>query len=98
MANKTAEPLLLRAGDKAELERLTRASTAPAAAAQRARIVLLAAEGTANYLIAERVGVTRPTVNLWRARYRERGLAGLVDENRPDRPAASIGLRSSPPR
>ena len=34
--------------------------------AQRARIVLLAAEGVANYEIAERVGVTRPTVNLWR--------------------------------
>src|SRR4051812_50214082 len=77
MPNKTAERLLLRPGDQAELERLTRSSTAPAAAAQRARIVLLAAEGGANYVIAERVGVTRPTVNLWRARYGEAGNAGL---------------------
>ena len=86
MANKTAEALVLRAGDKVELERLTRSSTVPASAAQRARIVLLASEGVANYVIAERVGVTRPTVNLWRSRYAERGLAGLAGEKRPGRP------------
>jgi len=68
------------------LERLTRSNTVSAAAAQRARIVLLAADGVANYVIAERVGVTRPTVNLWRSRYAERGLAGLVDIKRPGRP------------
>jgi transposase len=86
VANKTALPLPLREGDRAELERLTRASTVPAAMARRARIVLLAADGVANYAIAERVGVTRPTVNLWRSRYAERGLAGLVEEQRPGRP------------
>ena len=86
MANKTAEPLLLREGDQAELERLTRSSTVPAAMAQRARIVLLAAEVWRTIAIAERVGVTRPTVNLWRARYAERGLAGLAEEQRPGRP------------
>lgn len=84
--NKTAERLLLCPGDQAELERLTRSSTVPAAAAQRARIVLLAAEGVANYVIAERVGVTRPTVNLWRTRYAAGGMAGLVGQKRPGRP------------
>src|SRR4051812_49891373 len=83
MPNKTAERLLLRPGDQAELERLTRSSTAPAAAAQRARIVLLAAEGVANYVIAERVGVTRPTVNLWRSRHAEGGVAGPGGGPRP---------------
>ena len=102
MANKTAEPLLLRTGDRAELERLTRSSTVAAAMAQRARIVLLAAEGVANYVIAERVGVTRPTVNLWRSRYVENGLAGLVDVKRPGRPrqvdrAAIIAATLTPP-
>ena len=53
--------------------------------AQRARVVLLASDGMANYEIADRVGVSRPTVNLWRARYGERGLAGLSDEKRPGR-------------
>jgi transposase len=102
VANKTAEPLLLWAGDKTELERLTRSSTVSAAAAQRARIVLLAAEGVANYAIAERVGVTRPTVNLWRSRYAEKGVAGLVDEKRPGRPrqvdrTAIIAATLTPP-
>ena|SRR5665648_49483 len=86
MANRTAARLVLRDGDRAELERRVRSSTVPAAVAQRARIVLLAAEGEANYVIAERVGVSRPTVNVWRARYGDHGLAGLADEARPGRP------------
>lgn len=86
MANKTAARLVLRDGDRARLEKLTRSATGAAAAAQRARIVLLAADGEANYVIAERVGVSRPTVNLWRARYAEQGMAGLADEARPGRP------------
>jgi transposase len=47
---------------------------------------LLAAEGSANYEIAERVGVTRPTVNLWRRRYAEQGMAGLDGVRPPGRP------------
>ena len=53
--------LLLHAGDQTELERLTRSSTVPAAAAQRARIVLLAADRGADYMIAGAgPGMTRP--------------------------------------
>jgi transposase len=37
-------------------------------------------------VIAERVGVSRPTVNLWRDRYATAGLAGLADEPRSGRP------------
>ena len=66
--------------------RLTRSSSVRAGLAQRARIVLLAAEGVANMQIAERVGVARPTVNAWRSRYARRGLAGLDDEARSGRP------------
>ena len=70
--------------------------------AQRARIVLLAADGVANYEIAERVGVTRPTVNRWRDRYAEPGMAGLAGEQRPGRPrrvdrAAIIAATLTPP-
>ena len=75
MPNKTAVALGLWDGDRSRLEALLRSTTVAAGVAQRARIVLLAAEGVANYEIAERVGVTRPTVNLWRNRYAEKGLA-----------------------
>lgn len=54
--------------------------------AQRARIVLLAAEGVANSVIAERVGVSRPTVIGWRERYEGGGIDGLHDEARSGRP------------
>ena len=89
MAGRTADALLLRAGDRLELERLTRSSTAPAAMAARARIVLLAAEATPNHEIAEKVGVSRPTVNKWRSRYAERGRDGLSDDPRPG-PARTV--------
>src|SRR5215212_7180064 len=83
---RRAVPLLLREDDEAELVRLTRASSGRAGLTARARIVLLAAEGTSNVTIAELVGVSRPTVDLWRNRYRDKGLAGLADEDRPGRP------------
>ena len=54
--------------------------------AQRARIVLLAADGESNTAIAEKVGVSRPTVIGWRERYAASGLAGLEDEPRSGRP------------
>jgi transposase len=84
--NRPAAALALRAGDREELERLTRSSSVRAGLAQRARIVLLAAEGIPNTRIAELVGVSRPTVLGWRARYAARGLVGLDDEARSGRP------------
>jgi transposase len=69
-----------------ELERLVRSSSVRAGLAQRARIVLLAADGQSNTAIAELVGVSRPTVIGWRARYAAGGLAGLDDQQRPGRP------------
>jgi transposase len=47
--------------------------------------VLLAADGVPNYEIAELVGFSRPTVNVWRARYAAEGIAGLTDRARPGR-------------
>jgi len=86
MANRPAPPLGLREGDRAELLRLTRSSSVRAGLAQRARIVLLAADGASNTAIADRVGVSRPTVIGWRERYAASGLAGLADEPRSGRP------------
>ena len=85
MAGATAEPLLLRENDRDKLVGLTRSSSVGAGLAARARIVLLAADGTPNVEIARLVGVSRPTVNAWRARHAERGLAGLAEEKRSGR-------------
>ena len=86
MANRPAPALGLRDGDHQELLRLTRSSSVRTGLAQRARIVLLSAEGMANTAIAETVGVSRPMVISWRDRYSSSGLAGLDDEPRSGRP------------
>jgi transposase len=78
--------LTLRNGDRETLVSLTRSSTVAAGLAQRARIVLLAADGVSNTEIASRTGVSRPTVISWRGRYEESGLEGLADRPRSGRP------------
>ena len=82
-----AAALVLRPGDEAKLTALTRSSTVEAGLAQRARIVLLAAEGVPNTEIGRRVGVSRPTVIGWRNRYESGGIAALGDLKRSGRPA-----------
>jgi transposase len=86
MAGATAAPLRLGEGDREELTRLVRSSTAEARLVQRARIVLLAAEGVSNAAIAEQVGVDADTVTKWRGRYQRGGVAGLGDAARSGRP------------
>jgi transposase len=44
---------------------------------QRARIVLLAADGVASRAIGRAVGSTTGTASKWRVRYAEKRLAGL---------------------
>ena len=56
MANRPAPALGLREGDREELARLTRSSSVRAGLAQRARIVLLAADGVSNTAIAAGCG------------------------------------------
>ncbi|MGE5288566.1 MAG: IS630 family transposase [Micromonosporaceae bacterium] len=76
----------LSEADRAELERRARCYTAPHAAVVRARIVLLAADGTENIAIAARLGVHVGVVSRWRRRFAEEGLEGLGDRKRTGRP------------
>lgn len=90
MPNRPAAPLVLREGDHPRLTAMTRSPTVRAGLAQRARILLLAAEGLSNTEIADKVGVSRPTVLVWRQRYVDGGIDGLSDLARPGRqPEAS---------
>src|SRR5262249_50000795 len=77
-------------GDRARLERMARDRAAPARVAERARIVLLSADGLTGPQIAERVGCTEPTVGKWRSQYAEAGLAGLADAPRPGGPKTGL--------
>lgn len=50
---------------------------------KRARIVLLAADGRSTRSIAKEVGVQPRIVSLWRHRFADQGLEGLLDRPRP---------------
>jgi transposase len=73
--------------DRAELSRWLRAPSMPAGLAQRARIVLLAADGAGTNEIVTRTGVSKPTVIAWKKRYAAEGIGGLEDRPKPGRPA-----------
>ena len=78
-----AAPLGLRDGDRERLTVWTRSSTVQAGLAQRARIVLLAADGVAEHRRSrERVGVSPADGDHVARRYEAGGLAGLQDEPR----------------
>ncbi len=92
-------PLELSEDERAQLGRWTRRRHTAAGLAQRARMVLLAAEGLSNREVAARLGcsdatvgkwrarfLSDATVGKWRARFLEHRLAGLVDEPRSGRP------------
>ncbi len=80
----------LNARDRALLERWVRASTMPQRTVTRSRIVLLLGEGLSGREVARRVGVSRHTVDLWRARYMGEGCDALTRDRpgRGRRPAA----------
>lgn len=76
----------LAEAERGELEARTRRQKSSQADAVRAEIVLLAASGMPNLVIARRLGITRVTVAMWRQRFATRRLDGLTDEPRPGTP------------
>jgi transposase len=76
----------LTAEERAQLERWARRRKSAQGLATRCRIVLACAEGQTNTGVAERLGVSRPTVTRWRNRFAKDRLDGLFDEPRPGQP------------
>jgi transposase len=68
------------------LEQRSRARSLPARVVERARVVLLAAEGKQHKEIAEQLGISVQKAARWRARFLELGVSGLEkDAPRPGR-------------
>jgi len=74
---RAAATIELSEEEERELRGVLRMPSASQQQAMRARIVLRAAEGATNTQIAAEVGVSLPTVGLWRRNFSERGLAGV---------------------
>jgi transposase len=82
-----APALRLSRSQYAELMKITRYPSTPQAIALRCRVILGAAGGTANNELARQLSTSLPTVLLWRRRFEQQGLAGIVqDKPRPGRP------------
>jgi len=74
---RVAPVVVLSQEQEAELTRLVRSQLTSVRLSQRARIVLLAAQGLQNKDIAEQLDVGRMQVARWRERYVESGLEGI---------------------
>jgi transposase len=76
----------LTAKRRRKLEQIAAAGTSPQRLVLRARIVLAAADGTANAQIARDLGCGVAVVRTWRGRFACRGIPGLFDKPRSGRP------------
>ena len=72
--------------DRDELVSWTRSPSMKAGLAQRARVVLLAADGVGTTEIVRRVGLSKPAVIGWKRRFAAEGIAGLDDRAKSGRP------------
>jgi transposase len=89
MANHAATALPCDQNQRTRLEHLESGGRTPQKIALRARIVLRAADGQANLVIARELGISRPTVLLWRKRFASLGVPGIMaDAPRPGRKKA----------
>src|ERR671918_2649537 len=86
MAIRDATPIVVSAEERTALETWVRARTTEQRLVERARIVLLAADGGASRAIAREVGCARGVVSRWRMRFAEGRLAGLADAPRSGKP------------
>jgi transposase len=84
--SKRAARIVLSPEEQQTLEAWGRSRTLPVRQVQRARIIQRAAQGDQSQVIARELGVSRPTVQLWRQRFLALRLAGLEkDAPRPGR-------------
>ena len=82
--------------ERNELESRVRKYTSPYRDVIRAKIVLLAAQGLSNEVIASRLDTPRQIVSKWRKRFCLGRLPGLEEEPRGGRPARFSPQRRRP--
>lgn len=83
---RRATPIVLDEPQRLKLEELQRGRRVPVRLAERAAIVLLAADGKENQEIGQALGITRQKAGRWRDRYAKLGLPGIEkDAPRPGR-------------
>jgi transposase len=77
---RVAKPVYLSAEVRKQLQTVANSRTVTVRFAQRARMILLAAEGMQDKVIARKVGVRRQSVSLWRGRFIAFGIEGITHD------------------
>ena len=83
---RTAPLIILSPEERSTLGAWARGKKFALRLVQRARVIIMAANGVSNMAIARQLGISRPTVQLWRERFLALRVAGLEkDAPRPGR-------------
>jgi transposase len=89
---RVAPEIVLTSEEDAELSKLVRSKLSSVRLVQRARIVLLAADGMQNKDIAQELSVGRVQVSRWRERYAQSRLAGIERDLPRGAPPAKVDV------
>ena len=86
LSMRTATPIRISSEVRRQLMKYARGRRVPARLVERSKIILMAADGAQSQVIAKALGVSRPTVQLWRNRFAAQGIVGIEkDASRPGR-------------
>lgn len=83
---RPTQPIDLSDETKEQLLSITRSLSLPHGLVRRAKIILMAAEGFTNKMIAAKLDLSPIVIGMWRKRFLKQGLMGLYDEQRPGSP------------
>lgn len=84
--SKSAKPIVLSEQEHVIIDTWSRQRSLPLRLVQRAKIIQMASKGELNQNISSALGISKPTVQLWRDRFLDLRLSGLEkDAPRPGR-------------
>jgi transposase len=87
-----ATALQLDEVQKSQLESMARAGTTPQKTARKCEVILLASQGVSNCSIAQRTGLSRPTILAARVAFTERGIEGIRKSKKRQRSRRGLTL------
>ena len=91
-----AIPLKLTSDEHEELRQMSISRSLPAGDVQRARLILMLAEGRSYAEIQERLQTTAPTISRWKKRFLSERLHGLIPAPHPGQKPTVITPNSRP--
>src|SRR5579863_658100 len=86
ITGRPKQPIVLQEEERVRLNAIAHSRSLPHGLVKRARLVLMAADGVPNKLIAADLDLSSQSVCKWRQRFLKQGLEGLHDELRAGRP------------